>query len=113
MFYVILGILCSIATSLFVIAAAPGWDRYSEDRRKRFEAIQKEEDRMLTNLNEESHKKRMEVYSLGKGYNETRKMINELNDKYDRERDRIIKEYDDKMNQHIASRSIFGWKSKD
>ena len=68
---------------------------------------------MLTNLNEESHKKRMEVYSLGKGYNETRKMINELNDKYDRERDRIIKEYDDKMNQHIASRSIFGWKSKD
>lgn len=57
MFYVIFGIIGSIATSLFIIAAAPGWDRYSEDRRKRFEAIRKEEDRMLTNLNEESHKK--------------------------------------------------------
>lgn len=113
MFYVILGILGSIVTSLFVIAAAPGLDRYSEDRRKRFEAIQKEEDRMLTNLNKEHDRKLTEIYSLGKGYNDRRKMINELNDEYDRERDRIIKEYDDKMDQHIASRSIFGWKSKD
>lgn len=113
MFYVILGILGSMVTSLFVIAAAPGWDRYSEDRRKRFEAIRKEEDRMLTNLNMEHDRKLTEIYSLGKDYNDRRKMLNELNNEYDRERDRIIKEYHDKMNQHIASGSIFGWKSKD
>lgn len=68
---------------------------------------------MLTNLNKEHDRKLTEIYSLGKGYNDRRKMIKELNDEYDRERDRIIKEYDDKMHQHIASRSIFGWKSKD